>query len=157
MSLSFDYEKSSKTDEFWSELERDLGETIEAFGLGEHLSGWDLPESGRWFITFVTRSGVHFRRPAKNNWLGAMLGRSSSADREAAYVIPGGQLEAIEDLDLGSSRSMLLRFRRMFKADPGVLLRYRNEQGETRELVLRLETNRSRLLDALRRLVSGAL
>lgn len=142
---------------FWSELERDLGETIEAFGLGEHLSGWDLPEAGRWFITFVTRSGVHFRRPARNTWLGAMFGRSSSADKEMAYLISREQLEAVEDLHEGPLRSRFLRLSRMFQADPGVLLRYRDEYGRTQELVLRFETNRARLLEALSRLASDAL
>ncbi len=153
--MSPDRGSTSEMDEFWSELERELGESIEAFGLAEHLSGWDLPEAGRWFIAFVTRSGVYFRRPARSTWVGAMLNRSSPADKEVAYHISGEQLETVEDLALQSSQ--FSRLRRWFKADPGIQLRYRDEHGAAQDLVVRFETNRAALLEALWRLSSGAL
>ncbi len=152
--MSPDRSKSSETDEFWSELERELGERIEAFGLGEHLSGWDLPEAGRWFITFVTRSGVHFRRPARNTWVGAMFGGSFPSDKEVSYHISGKQLETVEDL--ATETAKLSRLRRLVKPDPGVRLRYRDEHGAARDLVMRFETNRAALLEALGRVSSGS-
>ena len=142
---------AEEVEQFWSDLEIELGESIRAYALAEHLSGWSIPKTGRWLIAFVTASAVHFRRPARNNWLGGVFGISSSGDEEMEYHIPSGRLLAVEDA--GKGRSGVRRWPGLLGRDPGVTLRYRDEHGRDKAAVFRFDTNRKEIIAALEAII----
>ena len=148
---------SSDVESFWRDIERRLDERVEVYGLGEQLSGWNLSQTGSWFVVFVTRTAVHFYRPPRSSWVGALLGTPAGAHEELEYRIPAERLTTVE-VPQRSTRSGGIwgRIRQLLKRrEQGVLIRYSDAQGGSREVVFRFDTNRTELVGALQRLCSG--
>jgi hypothetical protein len=137
-------------DEFWREFEEKTGEKVLARSLGQYLSGWDefdTPRSGAiWGLIITTNGGFRFHHFPQTSWLDALTRFSSGADapKEKTFFIPNQRIISAE----------LIRetkwWKKIFSPSlPRLIIKYRNEAGEERKLLVQTEYKSEGLAEQL--------
>ncbi len=73
MAFPFDRSKSPRSrEEFWAQVERDLGQPIIASTLGRYLEGREAP-GPLWGLLYLTADTLYFRHFAQSNWFSSMM------------------------------------------------------------------------------------
>ena len=128
-------QKEQSPEEFWRDYETQIGEKVLARTFGRYLSGWDdFERSGEaplWGLLILTDRGFRFHHFPQVSWLDAFVRfRSGGTAEEKTFFIPR---EWINSAELRLEKS---RWRRLFAPRPPLLaLRYRNGEGQERELL----------------------
>lgn len=135
---------AAEVEEFWSATERELGERILVKSLGQYLGGFEGLKGPLWGIFFLTDSSLHFRHFRQENWYSLLLRASGhpGGDADSAFVIP--EADVTEVLHHREASGGIFR---LFSApNPELVIRFRAENREERNLTIRLEQNRSEFL-----------
>jgi hypothetical protein len=142
-------QKDQSPEEFWRDYETRLGEKVLARTLGRYLSGWgDFERSGEaplWGLLILTDRGFRFHHFPQASWLDRFIRfHSGGAAEEKTFFIPR---EWINSAELRLEKS---RWRRIFAPRPPLLaLRYRNGEGQERELLAETDSNARTLAELL--------
>jgi hypothetical protein len=142
-------QKEQSPEEFWRDYEARIGETVLARTLGRCLSGWDdFDREGKtplWGLLFVTDRSFRFHHFPQANWLDIFI-RSPAGAAERTFCIPR---EWIDSAELRLEKSL---WRRLLAPRPPLLaVRYRNGEGQQRELLAETDSKArilAELLDA---------
>lgn len=145
------FRKNEKNaDDFWREYEEKTGERVLARSLGRYVSGWEEFDrsgwGGIWGLVIATSGGFRFHHFPHVSWLDALTRFSG-----------GG--EAPKEKTIFISRE-LIRSAALFKetrwwkkilspSSPRLVIRYRTETGEERELILETEYKADGLAEQL--------
>jgi hypothetical protein len=128
--------KERSPEEFWRDYEEKVGEKVLARSLGRYLSGWEEFDSPQrnplWGLLIVTGGGFRFHHFPQVSWLDALsrLNSGWEAPREKALFIPRDRIISVE---LRSEKSFWKRF--FSPRLPLLIIRYRSEDGQERELL----------------------
>jgi hypothetical protein len=148
--MFFNKKKDLNPDDFWREYEAKTGEKVLARSLGQYKSGWQEFDGnnwgGIWGLVIATSGGFRFHHFPHMSWLDALTRFSSGAEppTEKTIFIPQDRLLSAK----------LYKETRWWKkiinpSSPRLLIRYRNEAGEEKELVLETEYKSDGLAEQL--------
>ena len=126
--------------EFWREYEAKTGEKVLARSLGQYISGWEEFDANKWNaiwgLVIATSGGFRFHHFHHMGWLEALSRLSSGAEapKEKTFFVTRERIVSAQ----------LVRETRWWKkiispSSPKLIIRYRNEAGEERELLLETE------------------
>ncbi len=152
MAALFNRAKQSESiEEFWKNVEAEIGEPILAYSLGRYLNGRE--EKGPlWGIVYHSASTFYFRHFPQQNWFsslvmaGSDLGGSSSKNKEVLIAIPLGHIRAVET----SSEQTLMQ--RIFNPQPPIVSLIGTFEA-TPPFRFLVENNRERFIASLRAVV----
>jgi hypothetical protein len=143
-------QKERSPEEFWGDYETRMGEKVLARTLGRYLSGWDdFERSGEaplWGLLILTDRGFRFHHFPQINWFDALIRPRSGGvtPKEKTFFIPREWIEAAE---LRREKSL---WRRIFAPRPPLLaIRYRNGEGQGRELLAETDSRARALTELL--------
>jgi hypothetical protein len=131
-------QKERSPEEFWRDYEQKIGEKVLARSLGRYLSGWDeFDDDGSrgnplWGLLIVTGGGFRFHHFPQVSWLDALsrLNSSWETPKEKTFFIPRDRISSAEP------RIEKNRWKRLFAPGlPLLIIRYRDEDGQERELL----------------------
>jgi hypothetical protein len=148
-------QKGNDPDKFWREYEEKTGEKVLARSLGQYISGWDEfgdlsagPHGGHplWGLIIATSGGFRFHHFPQVNWLSSVI-RLGSADTNPAEKTIFIPREKIISAELHKETKW---YKKLFSQDvPRLLIRYHNEAGTEKELVLNAEYKPDGLAEAI--------
>ena len=132
--------KETNPDDFWREFEEKTGEKVLARSLGQYISGWEEFDANKWNaiwgLVIATSGGFRFHHFPHMGWLEALSRLSSGAEAptEKTFFVPRERIVSAQ----------LVRETRWWKkiispSSPKLIIRYRNDAGEERELLLETE------------------
>ena len=126
-------EKSAE--DFWQEYEEKTGEQIIARSLGRYVSGWEefdsQPGNPIWGLIIVTSGGFRFHHFPQANWFSAFSRQSGDPPKEKTIFIPTDRIiSAILHKEIKWYRKIF------FSNSPRLVIRYRDETGIEKELLL---------------------
>jgi hypothetical protein len=135
-------------DDFWREFEEKTGEKVLARSLGQYLSGWDEFDDSRgkpiWGLIITTSGGFRFHHFPQTSWLDAFIRSSGDAPKEKTFFIPNQQIISAEIV------KETKWWKRIFSPSlPKLIIKYRNEAGEDRELLVQTEYKSEGLAEQL--------
>ena len=142
--------KAKSPDDFWREYEEKTGETVLARGLGQYVSGWEpFDHENRhplWGLVIATTGGFRFHHFPQVNWFDAItrLNSGAEAPREKTIFIPGEQIMSAE---LRSETKWWKKI--LCPSAPRLIIRYQNEAGEARELLLETDLKSGEVAERL--------
>ena len=136
-------------DDFWREYEENTGEKVLSRTLGQYVSGWDkFGPAGRnplWGLVIATSGGFRFHHFPQANWFTNLTGFGSGDEppQEKTIFIPADRIIS----------AVLHRetkwYRKIFApVSPSLVIRYRDEAGAEKELVLLVEYKTEGLAEA---------
>ena len=137
-------------EDFWQDYEKKTGEKVLARSLGQYVSGWeefDNPAGNPiWGLIIATSGGFRFHHFPQINWLSALtrLGSGDDPPKEKTIFIPGGR---IISADLRRETKWYRKI--FFPATPSLLIRYLDETGMEKELLLYAEYKSDGVAEAL--------
>jgi hypothetical protein len=102
-------------EEFWAEVERERGERVIKYSLGQYLGGWEDMMAPRWGLVYVTDSAICFRTFPQRNWFSALMGAGGGASeksQEMELCLPRADIHGVE---LRKTTSLL---KKIFAPDP---------------------------------------
>ena len=143
-------QKNKNPDDFWLEYEQKTGEKVISRGLGQYVSGWKefdgQPGNPMWGLLIATSGGFRFHHFPQINWLSALtrLGSADEPPKEKTIFIPRDRIVS----------AVLNRetkwFRKLFSpVTPRLVIRYLDETGTERELLLNAEHQPDGIAEAL--------
>lgn len=131
----------SNPDKFWQEYEEKTGEKVLARSLGKYISGWEEFDNNKWNsiwgLVIATSGGFRFHHFPQQSWLEIFTQFSGrEAPKEKTIFI---QKEKIIS-------AVLIRESRWWKkifnpASPQLLVDYRDEAGNERQLIMEADYN----------------
>ena len=142
-------QKQKSPEDFWIEYEEKTGEKVLARSLGQYISGWEefgnLPGNPLWGLIIATSGGFRFHHFPQANWLTA-LSRFGSYDppQEKTIFIPGDRI--VSAVLHGETKWYKKIF---FPAVPRLVIRYRDEAGAEKELLLQADYQSDGIAEAL--------
>jgi hypothetical protein len=143
-------QKRNDPEKFWREYEEKTGEKVLARSLGQYVSGWDefgdLSAGPLWGLIIATSGGFRFHHFPQVNWLTSIMrfGSNDTNPTEKTVFIPR---EKIISAELQKETKW---YKKIFSQDvPRLLIRYCNEAGTEKELVLNAEYKPDGLAEAL--------
>ena len=145
-------QKRNDPEEFWTEYEEKTGEKVLARSLGQYVSGWkefdNPPGSPIWGLIIATSGGFRFHHFPQVNWLTALsrLGSNDNLPKEKTIFIPADSI--ISAVLYGETKW----YRKIFlPVVPRLVIRYRDETGIEKELLLQAEYKSDGIAEALMR------
>jgi len=142
--------ESKSPEDFWREYEEQTGEKIIARSLGQYVSGWEdfdnLSGGPMWGLIVATSGGFRFHHFPQANWLNNIirLGSANDPPREKTIFVPSERIvSAILHKETRWYRKILL------PAVPRLMIRYRDENGVEKELLLLAEYKPDGIAEAL--------
>jgi hypothetical protein len=142
-------QKEQTPEEFWREYEEQTGEKVLARNLGRFLSGWDEFDrpggTPLWGLLIVTDRSFRFHHFPQAGWLDALIRfRAGTRAEEKTFCIPR---EWINSAELRLEKSL---WRRIFAPrQPLLKIRYRNGEGQERELLAETDSTARALAELL--------
>jgi hypothetical protein len=143
--------KRKSPDAFWQEYEEKTGEKVLAHGLGRYVSGWDefgnMSGSPLWGLIIASSGGFRFHHFPQANWLSviAQIGSGDNAPKEKTIFIP---VDKIISVDFHKETKW---YKKIFSSSiPRLLIRYYDEAGAEKELLLFAEYRPEGVVEALR-------
>ncbi|MDR1278960.1 MAG: hypothetical protein LBK02_09420 [Treponema sp.] len=141
-------QKEQTPEEFWRDYEQQTGEKVLARSMGRYLSGWDeFDQSGDtllWGLLILTDRSFRFHHFPQTSWLDALTRFNSGGvpAKEKTFCIPR---EWINSTELRREKKL---WRRLFAPHPPLLIiRYRNGEGQEREILAETGTTAQALAD----------
>ena len=136
--------------DFWREYEAKTGETVLARSLGQYISGWEEFDANKWNaiwgLIIATSGGFRFHHFPHMSWLDALTRFSSGAEppKEKTLFLPKERILS----------ARLVRETRWWKklfspSAPRLIIHYRNEAGEERDMLLETEYRAEGLAEQL--------
>jgi len=114
--------------EFWTQLERELGQPILASTLGQYIEGRDMA-GPLWGLIYITADTFYFRHFAQSNWFSSMMSADGDegpvSSRNITVEVP---LQDVETVILPIPRRGILRI--LQNQDRVFRLRSRSTEGE---------------------------
>ncbi|MDR1575984.1 MAG: hypothetical protein LBS37_08265 [Treponema sp.] len=145
------FRKNEKSpDDFWREYEEKIGEKVLARSLGQYLSGWEAFDEKKWNeiwgLLIATSGGFHFHHFPHMGWLEAITHFTSGAEapKEKTFFVPKEQL-----LSAALVKETKWWKKILSPSAPRLVIRYRNNAGEERELILETDYKSDDLMEAL--------
>jgi hypothetical protein len=99
--MAFPFRRSGSTpsrDEFWAQLETELGTPILASTLGRYIEGREAP-GPLWGIVYFTADTLYFRHFAQSNWFSSMMSADGDdravGSRNVTMEVPLHEVESI--------------------------------------------------------------
>lgn len=142
--------KSKSPEEFWLEYEEKIGEKVIARSLGQYVSGWgefdNPPGNPIWGLIIATSGGFRFHHFPQVNWLSAVtkLGSLDDPPKEKTIFIPADRIiSAILHKEIKWYRKFF------FPNTPRLVIRYRDETGAAKDLLLNAEYRTEGIAEAL--------
>ena len=143
-------QKGQSPEDFWVEYEGKIGEKVLVRSLGRYVSGWEEfdspPGNPMWGLILATSGGFRFHHFPQTNWLSAIssFGSHNDIPKEKTIFIPGERIIS----------AVLYRetkwYRKIFTPDvPHLVIRYRDEAGAEKELLLYAEYKPDGIAEAL--------
>jgi hypothetical protein len=136
--MAFPFRRSGPTpsrDEFWKQLETQLGQPILASTLGRYIEGRDTA-GPLWGIVYFTGDTFYFRHFAQSNWFSSMMSvdgdEGAVANRNVTLEV---SLREVESVTLPMPRKGILR---LFLSQDRVF-RLRSRHGEQADFVFAVE------------------
>ncbi|AEF80778.1 hypothetical protein [Leadbettera azotonutricia] len=119
--------RNQSPEEFWLEYEKQIGEKVLAFSLGQYVSGWADEDSPFWGLLIATAGGFRFHHFPNENWISAAvrITRGGDGPKEVAMFIPK---EKIVSVEIKAEKSFLKRL--FFSRPPRLVIHYANDNGE---------------------------
>lgn len=68
--------------EFWGTIERSIGESVTAYGLGRYVSGKPDTPGPLWGLLYASPSALFFHHFPQENWFSSMVKTSRSGARD---------------------------------------------------------------------------
>jgi hypothetical protein len=135
---------------FWLEYEEKTGEKVLAQGLGRYVSGWDeFGDQSRnplWGLIIASSGGFRFHHFPQANWLSTLVQIGGDPPKEKTIFIPK---DKIISAILHKETKWYKKF--FFPVIPRLLIRYYDETGTEKELLLYAEYKSDGVADALKR------
>jgi hypothetical protein len=119
-------------DKFWQDLERDLGEKIEAYSLSRCLLTKAENQGPFWGLCYITKSTFYFKHFAQENWLTSIFkfsGRTSKTSDEFIVTVP---IASIVTFSPPPKRGLLSKI--LGAETPPVVIRYTNPESTVEEI-----------------------
>lgn len=142
-------------EDFWREYEEKTGEKILSRTLGQYISGWDEFGAGKfgaaaknplWGLIIATSGGFRFHHFPQANWFTNLTGFGSGDEppKEKTIFIPGDRIIS----------AVIIKETKWYKkifapVTPSLVIRYRDETGTEKELLLLVEYKTEGLTEAL--------
>lgn len=148
------FRKNEKSpDVFWREYEEKTGEKVLARSLGQYISGWEEFDGNGWNaiwgLVIVTSGGFRFHHFPQAGWMNVLFNPGAEAPREKTFLVPKGRI-----LSAGF-RGDTKWWKRIFGPGvPQLAIRYRNDAGEERELLLETEYRAGGLVERLNEIIA---
>ena len=142
--------KGKSPEDFWAEYEQKTGEKVIARSLGQYVSGWEEfgnpPGDPMWGLIIATSGGFRFHHFPQTNWFTALarIGSLDDSPKEKTIFIPSDRIVS----------AVLHRetkwYKKIFSADvPRLVIRYRDEAGGEKELLLQADFKSDGIAEAL--------
>jgi len=142
--------KTKSPEDFWREYEEKTGEKVISRSLGQYVSGWD--EFGGpggnplWGLIIATSGGFRFHHFPQTSWLTAIASFGSADDppKEKTIFIPSDKIIS----------AVLFKETKWYKKiinpdSPRLVIRYNDDKGNEKELILLTEYKADGLAEAL--------
>jgi hypothetical protein len=136
---------------FWQEYEEKTGEKILAHGLGRYVSGWDefgdLSRNPLWGLIIASSGGFRFHHFPQSNWLSALaqIGSSDDPPKEKVIFIPADKIISVV------LHKETKWYKKIFSPIiPHLFIRYYDETGTEKELLLYAEYKAGGVAEALK-------
>ena len=143
--------KSEKTpDIFWQEFEEKTGEKVLARSLGRYVSGWEefdaRKQTSIWGLIIATSGGFRFHHFPQISWIDAFARFGSQEQpKEKTIFIPR---ERIVSADLIKETKWWKKI--LIPSPPHLVIQYKNEAEEKKQLILEVEYKIDDLPEKLR-------
>ena len=135
----FSKKPETSPDTFWQEYEEKIGEKVLARGLGQYVSGWEefdvKKQTAIWGLIIATSGGFRFHHFPQMSWIDAFT-RFAAKDqpKEKTIFIPKERIVSAE----------LIKEKKWWKkilssSPPRLVIRYRDEGGAEKQLLLEAE------------------
>ena len=142
--------KENNPDDFWREYEEKTGEKVLARSLGQYMSGWEEFDAkgwnAIWGLVIATSGGFRFHHFPHMGWLEALTRLSSGSEgpKEKTIFIPQERL-----LSAALQKETKWWKKILNPSPPRLVIRYRNDAGEEREILLETEYKTDGLVEHL--------
>jgi hypothetical protein len=133
--------------EFWSTVEKELGEKVEAYSLARCYFSEGKQPTPTWGICYVTKSAFYFRHFAQENWFAAVLkvaGRGAKKDEEFTIRIP---LASIVSVSPPPRQGFLARL--LGTETPPFVIEYATDSEPKAEMRISIDLNLSEIMSVL--------
>jgi len=142
--------ENKSPEDFWREYEEQTGEKIIARSLGQYVSGWgefdNPPGDPLWGLIVASTGGFRFHHYPQASWLSNIIrmGSANGSSREKTIFIPSERIvSAVLNKETKWYRKLF------FSSVPRLVIRYRDESGVEKELLLLAEYKPDGLAEAL--------
>ena len=143
-------QKKGKTPEdFWREYEEQTGEKVIARSLGQYVSGWDefdnVSGTPMWGLIIATSGGFRFHHFPQSNWFSALarIGSLDDPPKEKTVFIPTSRIVSVV------LHKETKWYRKIFSPGTHLEIRYCNEAGDERKLLLQADHKPEGIAQAL--------
>ena len=142
-------QKRKSPEDFWREYEENTGEKVLSRTLGQYVSGWDefgAAKNPLWGLIIATSGGFRFHHFPQANWFTSLAGFGSGDEppKEKTIFIPADRIVC------AVLRRETKWYRKIFTpVSPSLVVRYRDEAGAEKELLLLVEYKTEGLAEAL--------
>jgi hypothetical protein len=151
--MSIFRKKQQNPDDFWQEYEEKTGEKVIARSLGQYVSGWEEfapppdrpPGNPLWGLLIATSGGFRFHHFPQVSWITALTNLGSrDTPKEKTIFIPG------DNIISAVLHKETKWYRKIFaSATPRLVIRYRDESGTERDLLLNADHQADGVAEAL--------
>jgi hypothetical protein len=136
-------------EDFWREYEEKTGEKVLASSMGQYVSGWDefgnLSGAPLWGLIIATSGGFRFHHFPQTNWLSLFFqAGSGELAKEKTIFIPNDKIIS------AVLHKETKWYKKIFSFSvPRLLIRYLDETGTEKELLLYAEHRPDGVAEAL--------
>ncbi|HKK48723.1 MAG TPA: hypothetical protein VJ932_06470 [Alkalispirochaeta sp.] len=99
--MAFSFRRTRPTgsrEEFWTQLEQELGQPILASTLGRYIEGRDAT-GPLWGLIYITQDTLYFRHFAQSNWFSSMMSTDGEEgtvrNRNVTFEVPFQNVETV--------------------------------------------------------------
>jgi hypothetical protein len=142
--------KDTDPAEFWRDYEKQCGEKVLAFTLGQYISGWGDYDLPLWGLVIATDGGFRFHHFPHEGWIQAIsrVTTGGKGPQEKTIFIPKSWFVSVE------LRIEKVWWKKIFSPHPPRLsIRYRSPEGVEAELLVETDRKAETLLPHL--LITG--
>jgi hypothetical protein len=146
--------KNQNPEEFWQGYEKQVGEKVLAFSLGQYMSGWAGEGSPLWGLLIATEGGFRFQHFPSENWISAAvrITRGGDGPREVAIFIPKEKFVSVE---LKEEKSLLKKL--FLSKPPRLAIHYISEAGEEAVFIAEGDEKAKAVAEKLKGLIASPI
>ena len=143
-------QKNKSPEDFWREYEEKTGEKVIARSLGQYISGWEefngSPVNPIWGLVIATSGGFRFHHFPQTSWITVLsrLGSLNDPPKEKTIFIPSDRIIS------AVLHKETKWYKRIFLPNaPHLVIRYCDDTGAEKELLLQTEYKSDGIAEAL--------